>query len=116
MTAYRILSLDGGGGQKREDVRLLSVSTGTNPRFVEGRQLDWGYAQWLPHLVGIMIEGAMGVPDYQCARLLGDHYHRLDPELPCEIGLDDWHRADDLISLARQVPLEDTIQWFQDYF
>ena len=64
-------ALDAGTGkQALQDVRLFSLSTGVNPAYVAGKELDWGYAQWAKPLIALMVDGMMGVADYQCARLL----------------------------------------------
>ena len=92
-------------------VRLLSLGTGTNPARIEGNDLDWGLAQWAKPLVSLMIDGMMGVADYQCARLLGDRYLRISPMLPQIIDLDDWRKAGELVDLADAADLTDADAW-----
>lgn len=66
-----------------DDVRLLSLSTGTVLEHVAGARHDWGYAQWARPLLALMLDGVAGIADYQCRQLLGDAgYHRLDPVFP----------------------------------
>jgi uncharacterized protein len=61
-------ALDAGtGGQPLADLRLFSVGTGITPAFVMGGNLDWRLAQWAPKLADMMLEGGMGVADYECA-------------------------------------------------
>jgi len=48
------------GGQWIEDVILLSVGTGHNPRYLEVEEEDWGLAQWAPVLVHLVMEGSSG--------------------------------------------------------
>ncbi|MCA9668538.1 MAG: patatin-like phospholipase family protein [Myxococcales bacterium] len=95
------------GKQKLEDIRLLSLSTGVDPRVVTGDTLDWGYVQWAPVLVHMMIEGPMQTAHYQCKRLLGETgYRRVAPLLPRAIGLDGAKHVADLIEYANDVDLD----------
>ena len=36
--------------------------------------------EWNPADGTIDVDGLSGVPDYQCRQMLGEHYHRLDPD------------------------------------
>src|SRR3989441_3175725 len=107
-------ALDAGTGkQALQDVRLFSLGTGVNPAYVAGKELDWGYAQWAKPLIALMVDGMMGVVDYQCARLLQHRYFRLAPILPERIGLDDVDKTSDLVKYAQDVNLEPTISWLR---
>ena len=77
------------GGNKLEDIVLLSIGTGHNPRYLKGQDKDWGLAQWAPHLVSLMLEGSTSLADYQCRQILGPRYFRLDPRLPEPIEMDE---------------------------
>jgi patatin-like phospholipase/acyl hydrolase len=98
-----------------EDVRLLSLGTGTCLRYVTGETLDWGYAQWLKPLFEILLQGSVGVADYECRQLLGSHYHRLAPIFTKGhvIEDDDVGRVPELIGLAREVDLGAAIAWLE---
>lgn len=104
------------GGQKLDDLRLLSLGTGFSPAHIEGLDHHWGVAQWAKPLVSLMLDGMMGVADYQCARLLGDHYHRLAPVLPQPVGLDAVNKMGLLIQEAKQVDLSKTLAWLEQNF
>ena len=105
-------ALDAGtGNQKLEDILIFSVGTGSNPTYIAGQDLDWGIAQWAKPLVSLMIDGVMGVAEYQCIRLLGARYFRLKSELPKAIGMDDAAAVGELIALASQVDLTAAIAW-----
>ena len=107
-------ALDGDTGkQELSDIRLLSLGTGLNPTYIRGSSLDWGFAQWAKPLIQLMIDGTMGVADYQCAKLLVKKYHRLAPVLPRPIALDDWHRVDDIIRYANRVGISRTVRWLR---
>jgi patatin-like phospholipase/acyl hydrolase len=96
-----------------EEVVLLSLSTGGALFRVEGRRLDWGLAQWARPLVSIMLEGSMGIVDYQCRQLLNDNYFRLHPINPINQGiqLDDVSKVPDLVAFASTVDLDETVAW-----
>ena len=106
----------GTGGQQLADLRLFSLGTGLTPQFVSGDMLDWGLAQWAPVLANVMIEGMMGVADYQCARLLGGKYFRLGPLLPAPIPLDCAEKISSLIAYAQGVDITDAVTWLQANF
>lgn len=110
-------ALDAGTGrQQLTDLRLFSVGTGITPAYVAGSTLDWGLVQWAPKLPDIMLEGGMGVADYQCARLLGDHYFRLAPVLPGPIALDCADKVPELIAYANQVDISPAVAWLKANF
>ena len=104
------------GGQKLEDIVLLSLGTGHNPRFLLQTDADWGLAQWAPHIVSLMLEGGAGVADYQSRQILGDHYLRINPVLPVPIDLDRVDQIPLLKDIAGQVDLDPAIHWLQKYF
>ena len=107
------------GGQQLTSVRLFSVGTGQIPGWISGREHDWGYGQWAAKLIPLMMEGTMGVADYQCRRLLKKNYHRLAPRLPKSIALDDAGKVTELIDYANDnqiSPIQDTVRWLQANF
>src|SRR5260370_35922620 len=93
------------GNQQLADLRIFSVGTGLTPQFVSGDMLDWGLAQWARVLANMMIEGMMGVADYEGARLLGDKYFRLGPGLPAPGPLDCADKIASLIAYAQGVAI-----------
>ncbi|HEY7536304.1 MAG TPA: patatin-like phospholipase family protein [Thermodesulfobacteriota bacterium] len=113
----RVLDKDG-GAQKLEDIRLLSFSTGLNPKYISAPRSDWGIIQWgRHHIIDIAItSGSLGVVDYECSSLLGDHYYRLRPVLPKSVGLDDVRGIPRLIEYAKQVNLTSALSWIREQF
>lgn len=104
------------GKQKLRDVRVLSVGTGFNPKYLPAQDEDWGFIQWAPHLVSLILEGSMGLADYQCRQLLGAHYCRVNPILPLQIGLDGVDQIDLMKSLASQFDLSEAVTWLKKNF
>lgn len=100
------------------EVVLLSLGTGTTLYRIAGQRHDWGFGQWIKPLIDIMLDGGMGVAHYQCEQLLRERYHRLAPTFAPNqaIRLDDWRRRDDLVRVAEQTPIEDTVQWLAEHW
>ena len=97
------------------EIKLLSVGTGFSLQYIAGQNLDWGDAQWIRPILNILMDGSVGVADFECARLLGDRYCRLEPIFPAgrSFALDDVGRIVDLIDFARSVDLTDTLAWLE---
>ncbi len=104
------------GGQKLDDIRLLSVGTGQRSQYLTARNVDWGVAEWAPHLVDLLMEGSNGLGDYQCRQVLGGNYFRLNPVLPEAIGLDAVDRVADLEAIAEEADLGAAIEWLCNTF
>jgi uncharacterized protein (DUF885 family) len=66
--------------------------------------------------VSLMIDGMMGVADYECTRLLGDRYRRLSPLLPKSIAMDAVSQMGLLEEYARQEDTGPTVAWLQSTF
>lgn len=104
------------GGQKLEDVTLLSIGTGINAKYLSEQDADWGLAQWAPHLIHIMLEGGIGVADYQCRQMLSECYMRLDPVLLVPIGMDQVKHIPLLEEIGERANLQPTIEWLEYYY
>ena len=104
-----------GAGRSLFQVRMLSVGTGRNCKWVEGDH-DWGVLEWGKKLIDILIEGTMGVASYQCKAILGPHFQRLDPVLPEEVDLDDAGCVEKVVAWAAKEKLDDTIEWIRSDF
>ena len=100
---------------RHDRIALLSIGTGTSLIRIERKNLDWGQAQWIKPLLNIMMDGGMGVADYQCRQILGDRYHRLAPVFPPDqvIGLDAVDRIPDLVKFAESVDISQAVKWLK---
>jgi len=97
------------------DIVLLSIGTGVCPCYIEGTELDWGYAQWAPHLIGLMLDGVAGIADYQVQQLLGEQrYHRVQIVLKGDIPLDGVKKMNEMVQAAEAASLDETIKWLKD--
>ena len=101
------------GGQNLADISLLSLGTGRGNQFITTQDADWGWVQWAPHIIDIMLGGSSGVAEYECRQLLGPRFHRLDPLLPETINLGDVAKIPRLVEIAERVMLEATIDWLK---
>lgn len=104
------------GKQQLANLRLFSVGTGVTPAYIAGDHLDWGLAQWAPRLADMMLEGGMGVADYECARLLGPNYFRLAPVLPEPVPLDCAEKIPELTAYAKRVDITAAVAWLKANF
>ncbi len=103
-------------GQALDSIRLLSLGTGLSLTHIDGEENDWGYMQWAKPLITLMMDGTMGIADYQCKRLLGANYHRLAPTFPpgTDYPLDDVEHIAEMVIFARSVDLSQTVAWLEN--
>ena len=95
------------------DIRLLSLGTGNNPRWLDEQNGDWGVYQWGLNLVNLIMDGGSEVADYQCRQILKDQYFRLQPQLLKPIGMDEWRSTGELIEIADAIDLDPILKWFE---
>lgn len=95
-------------------MRVLSIGTGrpSNAGFDPG---DWGAVRWLPHIIGVTLDGPMGVARYQAAALLGDNFHELQVDLPEDIPLDAADRVLELVEAAERADIRSAIRWVREH-
>ena len=104
------------GGQKLQDLVMISIGTGLYPRYVASQDGDWGLAQWAPHLIYLVMEGGTNLADYQCRQLLGRRYLRLNVHLPEAIGMDRVDQIPLLEDLATNADLSQAFTWLEAFF
>ena len=101
------------------DIRLLAFGTGTPRTFIPGATQDWGYAQWAPKLIDLMMDGVMGIADYQCRMMLGDdQYARYAPYFPPgrDVPMDDVGQLPWLRQWGEQLPLDPLVAWIERFW
>ena len=96
-----------------DGIKLLSVGTGASLQYIEGQDHDWGDAQWIKPILNVMMDGGVGVADFQCAQLLGNRYCRLEPIFPAgkSFPMDDVNKIVDLMDLAQSFDLTGAVAW-----
>lgn len=102
-----------GPGRSLSEISLLSIGTGKVNRFIEGKDLDWGIAQWAPHLLYILLEAGAGATDFQCKTILRDKYFRINEVLKATFILDAWKKVPQISKLANEYPLEPSLKWLE---
>jgi patatin-like phospholipase/acyl hydrolase len=104
-----------GAGRAIAEIRLLSLGTGMNARWIAGDH-DWGLLEWGRTLVDVLVDGTSGVASYECRALLGPRFHRLDPVLREEVPLDGADRVGDLVAWADAERLDATVAWIRETY
>jgi uncharacterized protein len=95
------------------EIKLLSVGTGASLQFISGQDHDWGDAQWIKPILNVMMDGSVGVADFECRQLLGDRYCRVEPIFPAgkSFPMDDVSKIVDLMDLANSFDLAGAVAW-----
>ena len=106
-----------------DDMYLLSIGTGINPRQITADTTKWGAVEWSLYpkppypLLELLFNSDIGVNEFYSYQLLREQYCRLNLEIPKEIGpipLDAYSKTPTLISLANNLDLEMTIKWIKN--
>jgi patatin-like phospholipase/acyl hydrolase len=97
------------------EIKLLSIGTGAALQFIGGQDHDWGDAQWIKPILNVMMDGGVGVADFECRQLLGDRYYRVEPIFPAgkSFPMDDVSKVVDLMDLANSFDLTGAVTWLQ---
>jgi patatin-like phospholipase/acyl hydrolase len=104
------------GKQRLSKITVLSIGTGVMPKWVTGFNENWGYRQWAPHLITIMMDGVSGVADFQCRQILGPRYLRLNVLFQRDVRLDNVDEIPYLMELADLEDISETRKWFSKYY
>ena len=101
-----------------DEVVLLSVGTGLSHKYIKGKNLDWGYAQWVNPLIQILMEGVSGVSDYQSRQILGERYHRLQVifDKKEKIDMDSVKKLDRMDHIGRTHDVSDAKKWIKNHW
>jgi uncharacterized protein len=95
-----------------DDIRILSFGTGVNPEAVSGKKLRWGILGWNVKLLRIIMDGSVGIADYQCRHLLGDtRYKRFEADLKDTIDMDDAAQINRMIAVGREIEPANVDAW-----
>jgi uncharacterized protein len=99
-----------------DEIKLLSVGTGASLQYIAGQDHDWGDAQWIKPILNVMMDGSVGVSDFECRQLLGDRYCRVEPVFPPSksFPMDDVTKIVDLMDLARSYDLGGAVAWLKN--
>jgi patatin-like phospholipase/acyl hydrolase len=95
------------------EIRMVSLGTGTSSQYISGDKLDWGLKDWAKPIITLMMDGTNGIADYQCRQILGGKsYIRLAPVIPegTVFKLDDVKRIPEMIGFAKSPVVAEKVQ------
>lgn len=99
------------------DIRLLSISGGEQPRYIQAKDENWGLTQWLPQLLTLSQSNRAAITDFQCRALLGQYYFRLAPSFPAsregDPSFSEYGFQERVID---EMPMEPVTDWIKRYF
>ncbi len=72
--------------------------------------------EWSPHIVELLLDSSTEAIDYQCRCLVDERYHRIDPFLPRDIGLDDASALPELKQIANEFNLGPVKEWIEAHW
>lgn len=107
------------GGQRLDDLVLLSLSTGHSANFTDVSDGgDWGWDQWSREylIMDVMLGNDAPIVDFQCRQLLGPRYCRIDPVIKQVVKFNDTFALPTLLMAAMQADLGDSAEWLRTYF
>jgi len=111
-----------------DEIVLLSVGTGLNPRYIDSKKSNWGWARWMFQfyplsrhwygmpLVYMMWEASVDLARYECEQLLGDRFLRLDPLLKRPVDIDEVRQMGYLHKVAMSINLDKEKEWLDQHF
>jgi patatin-like phospholipase/acyl hydrolase len=99
-----------------DDLVMLSAGTGVSLTYIKGKNLNWGYAQWIKPLISVLMDGVAGISDYQANELLAGRYYRLQIVFdPAEtIPMDAVGKLDRMDEIASGYDISGTVQWIKN--
>lgn len=104
-------------GASPEDIKVLSFGCGLiRHQFAKpGEDADWGYKQWLvpPILLDALFDSTLEASSFRAKRAIRERFHRLNPELPRAIPMDDPDAFPELVAVAEAVDLDETVAWLK---
>jgi uncharacterized protein len=103
--AQAISQGESGAKQTDDNIRILSVGTGVNLKFIEvnDENENWGFIQWIPQLISLILDGSVDLVNYQCRQIMGEKYLRLNPVIYQPISLDDVGQIGTLKKIAQGI-------------
>ncbi|SCH18713.1 MULTISPECIES: patatin-like phospholipase family protein [unclassified Romboutsia] len=112
-----VYALDQKLGKKPENIRLLSIGTGYLYNSIKHDTTGWGAIDWViskePYfpIISVTLEGNSQTSQLFSSMLLDENYHRLNPRMNKDIGMDDVESLDYLKNLGKDYNIDETIKW-----
>lgn len=99
------------------DLRMLSFGTGVDPKSIDSKNVKWGIFGWNVKLLEIIMDGAVGIADYQCRQILSnEQYKRIQVILNKDIEMDNAAALPELKQIAASIDdkvVEDWADWIK---
>lgn len=107
-----------GAGPRIDEIVMLSLGTGISLQHIAAKSPDWGDAQWIEPLLGIMLDAVSGIADYQCRQILRERYFRLAPLFPAgtAVAMDAVAQGPFMVEFAQAVDLADAGLWLRTHW
>ncbi|KAN0032448.1 hypothetical protein ACTFIV_006344 [Dictyostelium citrinum] len=100
-----------------DKIICLSIGTGLSSHYMEGGQdYDWGLLNWAPKLGNLLMGSQVDYLTQLCENMLGQRFHRLNPELGENTSMDDPKLVSELATLANTIDLTKTFEFIEKYF
>ncbi|KAK5582213.1 hypothetical protein RB653_003796 [Dictyostelium firmibasis] len=100
-----------------DKIICLSIGTGLSSHYMEGGQdYDWGLLNWAPKLGNLLMGSQVDYLTQICENMLGQRFHRLNPELGENTSMDDPKLVSELATLANTIDLTKTFEFIEKYF
>jgi predicted acylesterase/phospholipase RssA len=98
-----------------DEIVMISFGCGRSLMRIQGKRLDWGYAQWAKPLITLLLSGSVDTAVYQCKQILRDNFHRLNPTMPPDktFDLDDVQKIPDIVDFAQNVDLSEAVKFLK---
>lgn len=100
-------------GRPDEDVRLLSIGTIRNARYIEKDSSGWGLIEWSPFILPLLMDAQSGIAEYQCRTALGGRYMRVNSSFPegSSVGLDDIESLPLIEQASEDLDISEALAW-----
>lgn len=103
------------GADHMKDISLLSFGTGRNLKYISDPDYDAGYA-WILNIVDLILDGVNDVSDAQCEQFLGNHYLRVQSDLPKQCQMDDVSEISYIINVAKYLAIDNVLSWIRGIY
>lgn len=106
--------------QTKSDIRLLSFGTGYYYNSIKQDTTQWGVLEWLTNknpdlpIISITLEANSQMSQSFSQMILDDNYHRINPRMNRDIGMDDVHALDYLCKLGEGCDINSCIEWIKN--
>ncbi len=102
-----------GENPKLDDICVLSLGT-IRDVYIEQRNVEWGYLNWIKSILNIFTERDTLVVNYLGNNFLGERYHRIEPVI--NGPMDNFEEISSIASIGEEYPLEKTASWLEEYW